>query len=96
MPAGVPRLWGLTHATTFLPAPLSASRLNYRSCHARTPQPIKLRHPFSFYLAHCAAFAKLKVLPQVCVVAAPCGAFLPPAIGATCGGVCLQPCAPAL
>ncbi|KAL4443671.1 hypothetical protein ABPG75_011408 [Micractinium tetrahymenae] len=27
-------------------------------------QPIELRRHFSFYLAHCAAFAKLKMLPQ--------------------------------
>lgn len=28
-------------------------------------QPIGLRHPFCFYYGHLAAFARLKVLPQV-------------------------------
>lgn len=28
-------------------------------------QPIPLRHPFCFYYGHVAAFAKLKMLPQV-------------------------------
>ncbi len=28
-------------------------------------QPIVLRHPFSFYYGHCAAFTKLKFMTQV-------------------------------
>lgn len=32
-------------------------------------QPIGLRHPFGFYYGHCAAFARLKMLPQVWCVA---------------------------
>ena len=55
---------------------LFAPELALRTCWADTDalfdampdwsdHPITIRHPFCFYYGHVAAFAKLKILPQV-------------------------------
>lgn len=59
---------------------LYAPELAFQSCWADTDalfaampdwgqQPIQIRHPFCFYYGHVAAFAKLKALPQVLLLA---------------------------